>query len=113
MNSCPFCAASAPSVSRLLGHIRLMHACDPGFHIQCGLQGCQRTFRNYYTYRNHIYAMHGLDSENSTSANMDATDGSTDNYFGDIEPMVTDDADHTQVSSSMSSSNATSTVTIC
>jgi len=67
--------------------------------------------------------MHGLDGENSTSTNMDATDGTTDmdatdgttdNYFGAIEPMVTDDTDHTQVANevnSMSSSNITSTVT--
>jgi len=116
MHPCPFCAASAPSVSRLLAHIRMMHTCDPGFHIQCGLQGCQRTFRNFYTYRNHVYAMHVLDSENSTSTDMDATDGTTDNYFGAIEPMVTDDTDHTQVANevnSMSSSNITSTVTTC
>ena len=75
---CPLCASSSPSVSMLLAHIRLVHACDPGFHVQCGLQGYQRTFHNFYTYRNHVYSIHGWDS-----ITLEATDESTD-VFDDI-----------------------------
>ena len=101
MITCPLCAASAASVSMLLTHIRLVHACDPCFHMQCGLQGCQRTFRNFYTYRNHVYSMHGLDSDNSTNNTMEleATGESVglyDIYTGDIEPMVIDGSNHTE-----------------
>jgi len=88
---CPLCASSSPSVSMLLAHIRLVHVCDPGFHIQCGLQGCQRTFHNFYTYRNHVYSIHGWDS-----TTLDATDESTD-VIDDMEPMQTDDINHAEM----------------
>ena len=39
-------------------HIRLVHADDPHFIIQCSFQGCTRTFRKFTVYRNHVYACH-------------------------------------------------------
>ena len=53
--SCPYCADeySAPSETRLLTHIRLAHANDPNFSIQCSSSGCARTFTNFRTYQNH------------------------------------------------------------
>lgn len=42
----------------LLAHIRIAHSNDAGFSIQCNLQGCQRTFKRFTTYRNHIYNFH-------------------------------------------------------
>ena len=31
------------------------------------MQGCQRTFRNFYTFRNHIYSMHSQFQSSDTS----------------------------------------------
>lgn len=42
----------------LLSHVRLIHADSPNFHVHCGLQKCSRTFKNFGTYRNHLYTFH-------------------------------------------------------
>ncbi len=58
---CPLCPAySEKNLRLLLKHIRLIHADEPNFSIQCTFQGCLRPpFRTYYSYRNHIYTFHG------------------------------------------------------
>ena len=48
----------APSFSKLLSHVRLVHADDPDFKINCTLEGCCRTFTRFQTYRNHVYTYH-------------------------------------------------------
>lgn len=60
MVRCPLCSAELGTVSIYLTHVRVAHASEHGFHIQCGLQGCVRTFKNFCTYRNHVYTVHGL-----------------------------------------------------
>ena len=47
--------------------MRLNHASEAGFHITCGLQGCQRTFVNFHTYRNHVYSIHDMSAMETTS----------------------------------------------
>ena len=81
MITCPLCTACFASVSIFLSHLRLIHASEAGFQISCGLQGCQRTFNNFHTYRNHVYSMHdlsGLDGTFAGSNNPSATTDSTD-----------------------------------
>ena len=46
------------SIKNPMTHFRLIHADEPNFRIDCTLQGCCRTFKNFHTYRNHIYAFH-------------------------------------------------------
>ena len=69
-------------MSIFLSHLRLIHASEAGFQMSCGLQGCQRTFNNFFTYRNHVYSMHdfsGLDSaQDIASVDMETTTYSTD-----------------------------------
>lgn len=56
---CSLCGThSEKNLRMLLKHIRLIHADDPHFSIECTLQGCQRKFRNFHTYRNHVYFSH-------------------------------------------------------
>lgn len=56
---CPSCGVhQSKKLANLLSHIRLIHSDEPNFTIDCRLQGCCRTFKNYCTYRNHIYAFH-------------------------------------------------------
>ena len=52
---CPYCPEdyAAPSEELLFGHIRIVHANDPNFSIQCSFNGCERTFTNFRTWQNH------------------------------------------------------------
>lgn len=70
MITCPLCTGSFGTVLVFLTHVRLVHATDASFHMPCGLQGCQRTFSNFYTYRNHVYSFHDLNS----LENIDSTE---------------------------------------
>ncbi len=57
--SCPLCVEfHAPTIQLLIPHIRLVHSNQPGFCVTCGLDGCQRTFRNMKTFTNHMYQFH-------------------------------------------------------
>lgn len=59
---CSYCGCgqddsyTAPSLQLLNQHIRLGHSNDPNFLIHCPVPSCQRTFRNYRTYQNHVLA---------------------------------------------------------
>lgn len=76
---CSLCGSSFNTISVFLTHLRMFHANEAGFHIQCGLQGCSRTFRNFHTYRNHVYSIHDVSlittdhvvDEGSTSSDND------------------------------------------
>ena len=73
MLSCQICGAlNLPTLSMLLSHIKIMHACEPGFSVQCNLQGCKRTFRNFSTFRNHVYTFH--DEQAAANSNLDVVD---------------------------------------
>lgn len=53
---CPYCIEddfTAPSEVLLLTHIRRVHSFEPNFSIQCSIDGCSRTFKNFRTYQNH------------------------------------------------------------
>lgn len=57
--ACPCCAHSAKKLVDLLRHIRLLHFGTPGFtSLKCNLDGCQRTFKKFTVFRNHIYQIH-------------------------------------------------------
>ena len=72
---CPLCGDfTVAKHGQLMTHIRVMHADDPNFMIQCDRQGCKRTFRKFAVYRNHIYAFHDTTEdtgETSDHANVD------------------------------------------
>ena len=60
MIKCPLCAGDFGTMTVYMTHLRIIHADDANFSVSCGLQGCERTFNNFYTYQNHVYAMHDL-----------------------------------------------------
>ena len=63
---CPMCGdVRVASISQLVAHIRLTHSDDPGFCIQCNLQGCKRTFKKFTVYRNHVYSYHDISSSDT------------------------------------------------
>ena len=78
---CPLCGDfTVAKHAQLMTHIRVLHADNPNFIIQCNRQGCRRTFRNFSVYKNHIYAFH--DTTNDTGETSD------DEY---VDPSITDD----------------------
>ena len=53
------CAHLAKKLVDFLRHIRLLHFRTPWFtSLKCNLEGCQRTFRKFTVFRNHIYQIH-------------------------------------------------------
>ena len=75
----------------MLTHIRLEHADQLNFRIQCNLQGCKRTFKKFTVYRNHIYHYHDIIDDKLTSFEFDGVDD--ENNDGDYSPR--NDADDT------------------
>ncbi len=58
LKPCQLCSFISTSLKDLLKHIRLVHSHRAGFRITCCLSGCQRTFRTFGVFRNHVYAYH-------------------------------------------------------
>lgn len=71
-------------MSFLLRHLATVHSTTPGFFFTCGLNGCQRTFRNITTYKHHVYAKHSKEHTNLTlssesePSNVQADDSESD-----------------------------------
>ena len=56
---CSICGVfSAENRSRLLNHIGRCHRNDPNFHCICGIDGCTRTFKKYYSWQKHLTQKH-------------------------------------------------------
>ena len=66
--NCPLCESQFATVSIFMTHLKIVHSNEPNFCIQCNMQGCQRTFRNFYTFRNHTYSMHSQFQSTDTSS---------------------------------------------
>ena len=80
-NVCPCCGQYVRSTMKdLLHHVRLFHADEPNFSIQCSWHGCIRTFRNFHTFRNHVYAFHC----------SNGTDELIPPSHPDVDPCITD-----------------------
>ena len=121
MIGCPLCGEYSPSLTQLLKHIRLVHADEPGFNLQCGIQGCSRTFRKYQTFRNHVYAIHGtctgtphVQGDKETTLTTEQNEGEDDVYVQGVQydhdasqDDVTDDASQDDVTDDASQDDVT------
>ena len=56
--SCPMCTFRAPSLAMNLSHLRLVHANEPRFVVQCGIGGCSYTAKSFSALYSHIYRKH-------------------------------------------------------
>ena len=103
---CPLCTEyRAPTYQLLLPHIRMVHSCQPGFLISCGLHGCQRTFKSMKTFTNHVYGYHMISHPNSFLVEEES--GSVESPSGESEDHAcgsdsVSDSDHQAESSSSS-----------
>lgn len=73
---CPLCSLPLPTLALYVTHIRLSHADMPGFRICCTQQGCSRSFTNFRTYRNHIYAYHDFNIDEDSGRTLEHEPGS-------------------------------------
>ena len=78
--NCPKCSKRAFTLMKLVKHIGLIHAHEPNFSITCGLNNCQRSFKNFQSVRRHVYRKH---RENIFCSNLDPA--------VEITPAVVDD----------------------
>lgn len=73
---CSICGEfSAEDRGQLLNHIGRCHRNDPNFHCLCGVDGCTRTFKKYYTWRKRLKQNHSVlatnDHEHRVNADND------------------------------------------
>ena len=95
--TCKLCSATSHlklQTKEYIQHIKLFHAHQPDFKVTCGISGCQRTYTNFGTFRNHVYDVHsecttepiGVDSVNVISEDVDVgytrnNDSSEDDFI--------------------------------
>ena len=48
----------AITLALLLNHLGRCHSNDPNFHALCGINGCTRTYREFFSFRNHVSTKH-------------------------------------------------------
>lgn len=59
VSKCPLCSSfAAKSFKGVLRHIGTVHAHDPTFTVRCSVGDCPRVYKNYHSYKKHIYKKH-------------------------------------------------------
>ena len=72
-----FASFAAENRKQLINHIGRCHRNDPNFHCMCGLDGCTKTFKKYYSWRKHLKQKHAElpAEEDCPTINMDREAG--------------------------------------
>ena len=56
---CCLCSSfSGHLFSAILRHIGEIHQHDPNLTIECGIEGCPQTYKNFESFRSHVYRKH-------------------------------------------------------
>ena len=94
---CPLCS-SPPFVNfrKLLRHIRITHADESNFNIQCSLQGCRRTFTSFNTYKIHVSTFHNTFFVDNTVTEESSESSVFVSTFVEDEPEDSNDEDAEQ-----------------
>ena len=95
--SCWICHKfAAANLLAVLRHMGAVHSYDSSFHTVCGIEGCPRTYRNFFSFRKHVYRHHRRSLRNlrtSPSQRASSTDGDSgaheevESEFGDDEQL--------------------------
>lgn len=57
--SCPLCEFFAyRTLKGVVRHIGAVHSYEASFHITCGVSGCPRTYRSFFSYKKHMFLKH-------------------------------------------------------
>ena len=69
-------SAAGNTFADVVRHIGYVHAHDPNFHVVCGIEGCTRTYRNFLSYKRHLYREHKhfVGKENGEGASDESSD---------------------------------------
>ena len=89
--NCSICALfAADNLKTLLNHIGRCHRNDPNFHCVCGIDGCAKTFRKYYSWRKHINKKHEFEIRlnDNVQNNVDPHQNMQNQDFNSIEQHV-------------------------
>lgn len=105
--TCKLCSATShlrlQTCKEYLQHIGLFHAYQPDFKVTCGISGCQRTYTNFGTFRNHVYDVHSASTTESVeveSVNATSMDCNEDYTSNDESEYASDDDASNDCSSS-------------
>ena len=56
---CWLCSSFASrTLKAVVRHIGAVHSHEANFHIKCDIQGCVRTYTNFFSFKNHVYRNH-------------------------------------------------------
>lgn len=59
MYICSICNCfGGPSLASIVRHIGEIHRHDPGLQIRCGISQCPQTYKNFESFRSHVYRKH-------------------------------------------------------
>ena len=57
--NCPLCETfAAPHLKGVIRHVGLVHSHEANFRVTCGIEGCTRAYRNFSSYKKHMYVKH-------------------------------------------------------
>lgn len=85
---CPLCSHFAtPTLKAVVRHVGAVHSHDPAFHVRCGVEDCPRTYRNYLTYKKHMYTKH----RSVLNLSVMETARETDTSSTSADEVITDD----------------------
>ena len=93
MYLCPKCRLfKAKSFLKVINHLRL-HESKPGFSVECGVQGCGRSYGRVESLKKHIYRQHrdllDLDQKNNSRTDLEdvwqCDEAVEDDEWGDID----------------------------
>ncbi len=103
---CPLCNSfGGQSFSSVLRHIGDIHKHDADFQIQCGLRQCPETYKNYASFRSHVYRKHRSVlhcQENETNSSNSSNSSSSSNNSEQNEDDDGNDTSHTSTTPSAS-----------
>ncbi|XP_077494275.1 uncharacterized protein LOC144104919 [Amblyomma americanum] len=72
IHRCPHCPFSSKRFCKVVLHIR-DHRYDNNFSVMCGVNGCAKTYRQFESYRRHLYRQHRSYMDLDTSGDAAVT----------------------------------------
>ncbi len=79
---CPLCTCFASvKLKGVVKHVGRVHGNDANFHINCGINGCARSYKKFQSYKKHMYKCHfKVFGSSSVDAQPDQNSDGFENY---------------------------------
>lgn len=111
--ACKLCSAASHLKFNIKGyvqHVQLFHAHQANFKIVCGINGCQRTYSNFGTFSNHVYAMHHQSAKAMCSVQLESNMPNCDHDYDTTDGHDYDDNSDTDDDVNYDKSNTVQTI---